>query len=164
MCKGIFKNTVFTKGKEIKMHCTNCGQEIANNAAICTHCGVAVGQEKKFCANCGQAVNANQAICLSCGCALTQMNNVQNAGQKKIHASGKSVSTAVILTCLIVGLGQIYLGQVLKGVAILLASIVIGTLTFGAGSIAIWIIAMIDAYKIGKKLEAGQSVDEWEFF
>ena len=139
------------------MYCTNCGQEIANNAAVCTHCGVAVGQEKKFCANCGQAVNANQAICLSCGCALTQMNNVQNAGQK-------SASTAVLLTCLIVGLGQIYLGQVLKGVAILVAAFIIAILTAGLGAIVIWIIAMFDAYKIGKKVEAGQSVGEWEFF
>ncbi|MBR4255256.1 MAG: zinc ribbon domain-containing protein [Lentisphaeria bacterium] len=61
------------------MHCTNCGQEIANNAAVCTHCGVAVGQEKKFCANCGQAVNANQTICLGCGCAIaTNRPNEQN--------------------------------------------------------------------------------------
>lgn len=57
-----------------------------------------------------------------------------------------------------------YLGQVLKGVVILLATIVIGALTAGVGSIVIWIIAMIDASKIGKKLEAGQSVGEWEFF
>lgn len=152
------------------MHCTNCGQEIANNAAVCTHCGVAVGQEKKFCANCGQAVNANQAICLGCGCPLAQtqmgnrMNNAQNGGQKTIQPSGKSASTAVLLTCLITGLGQMYLGQVLKGVVILLAAIVIGVATAGVGAPVIWIVAMVDASKIGKKLEAGQSVGEWEFF
>lgn len=152
------------------MHCTNCGQEIAPNAAICTHCGVAVGTEKKFCANCGQAVNANQAICLGCGCPLAQtqmgnrMNNAQNGGQKTIQPSGKSASTAVLLTCLITGLGQMYLGQVLKGVVILLAAIVIGVATAGVGGLVIWIVAMADASKIGKKLEAGQSVGEWEFF
>ncbi len=150
------------------MHCTNCGQEIANNAAVCTHCGVAVGQEKKFCAKCGQAVNADQAICLGCGCALTQMgngmNNFQNAGQKKIQPSGKSASTAMILSCLIVGLGQMYLGQVIKGVAMLLGAMVIGAITAGVAAIPIWIIAMVDANKIGKKLEAGQSVGEWEWF
>ena len=152
------------------MHCTNCGQEIASNAVICTHCGVAVGTEKKFCANCGQAINANQAICLGCGCALAQtqmgnrMNNVQNGGQKTIQPSGKSASTATLLTCLLTGLGQMYLGQVLKGVVILLAAIVIGAITMGVGSLVIWIVAMVDASKIGKKLEAGQSVGEWEFF
>lgn len=152
------------------MHCTNCGQEIAPNAAICTHCGVAVGTEKKFCANCGQAVNANQAICLGCGCPLAQtqmgnrMNNAQNGGQKTIQPSGKSASTAVLLTCLITGLGQMYLGQVLKGVVILLAAFVIAVATAGVGVLVIWIVAMVDASKIGKKLEAGQSVGEWEFF
>lgn len=156
------------------MHCTNCGQEIAPNAAICTHCGVMVGTEKKFCANCGQAVNPNQAICLGCGCALPQaqmnngmnngINNPQNAGQKSIQPSGKSASTAVLLSCLVTGLGQMYLGQVLKGVAILLAGIIIGTITAGVGGLVIWIVAMVDANKIGKKLEAGQSVGEWEFF
>ena len=152
------------------MHCTNCGQEIANNAAICTHCGVLVGTEKKFCANCGQAVNANQAICLGCGCALTQLpgvnnaQNVQNAGQKKIQPSGKSASTATILSCLVVGLGQMYLGQILKGIVMLLGAMVIGAVTVGAAALPIWIIAMVDANKIGKKLEAGQSVGDWEFF
>ena len=161
------------------MFCTNCGQEIPNNAAVCSHCGVAIGQEKKFCANCGQAINANQAICLKCGCALPQtqmpnnmqqmqmpnnMNNAQNAGQKTIQPSGKSATTATILTCLITGLGQMYLGQTIKGVVMLLAAFVIGGFTMGFAAPIIWIVAMIDAYKIGKKLEAGQSVGEWEFF
>lgn len=92
------------------------------------------------------------------------MNNAQNGGQKTIQPSGKSASTAVLLTCLITGLGQMYLGQVLKGVVILLAAIVIGVATAGVGAPVIWIVAMVDASKIGKKLEAGQSVGEWEFF
>ncbi|MBP5674431.1 MAG: zinc-ribbon domain-containing protein [Lentisphaeria bacterium] len=161
------------------MFCTNCGQEIPNNAAVCSHCGVAIGMEKKFCANCGQAVNANQAICLKCGCALPQMqtpnnmpqmqtpnnmNNAQNAGQKMIQPSGKSATTATILSCLITGLGQIYLGQTIKGVVMLLGGIVISLITAGIAGLPIWIITMVDAYKIGKKLEAGQSVGEWEFF
>ena len=73
-----------------------------------------------------------------------------------IPPSGKSASTALILSCLIAGLGQIYLGQTLKGLIIL-------ALTCATGPIG-WIVGMIDAYSIGKKLEAGQSVGEWEFF
>ena len=142
------------------MFCTNCGQEIANNAAICVHCGVAVGTEKKFCGNCGQAVNANQAICLACGVSLQQKSsssfNFKIDSKNTVQPSGKSASTAVILSCLLPGLGQIYLGQTLKGLAILglaLLTNVIG-----------WVVGMVDAAKIGKKLEAGQSVGEWEFF
>ena len=135
------------------MHCTNCGQEIASNAAVCTHCGVAVGTEKKFCANCGQAVNANQAICLGCGSTLQQTGA---AGQKMILPNGKSASTALILSCLIAGLGQIYFGQTLKGLVILAVTCLTGPIG--------WVIGMIDAYLIGKKLESNQAVGEWEFF
>ena len=139
------------------MHCTNCGQEIDSNAAVCTHCGVAVGTEKKFCANCGQAVNANQAVCLGCGNTLSQPGyRINVAGQKMIHPSGKSASLALLLSCLLAGIGQIYLGQVLKGVLILVVTCLTGPIG--------WVIGMIDAYLIGKKLEAGQSVGEWEFF
>ena len=73
-----------------------------------------------------------------------------------IHPSGKSASLALLLSCLIAGIGQIYLGQTLKGLVIL-------AVTFVTGPIG-WVIGMIDAYLIGKKLEAGQSVGEWEFF
>ena len=139
------------------MHCTNCGQEIASNAAVCTHCGVAVGAEKKFCAQCGQAVNANQAFCTGCGNTLQQTGfRINVAGQKMIQSNGISAVLAVILSCLIPGIGQIYLGQTLKGVLILVG-------TFVTGPVG-WVIAMIDAYLIGKKLESGKSVGEWEFF
>ena len=62
-----------------------------------------------------------------------------------------------------------YLGQVYKGIALLASAIILNLVTMGItgiaiGGIPIWIIAMIDANKIGKKIEAGQSVGEWEFF
>ena len=146
------------------MYCTNCGQELSENASVCTSCGVLVGQERKFCSNCGEAVHSNQSICLKCGSALQplrgQQQGVNVGGGKMIAPSGKSAGTATLLSCLIVGLGQIYLGQVLKGIVMILLCIVTG----GAAALPLWIVGMIDANKIGKKLEAGQSVGEWEFF
>ena len=142
------------------MFCTNCGQAIANNAAICIHCGVAVGTEKRFCGNCGQAVNENQAICLKCGVPLQQTSSSSSGfqvnNQKMIRPSGQSATTAMILSCLWVGLGQIYLGQTLKGLAIMASALMLGPIS--------WVVGMVDAYKIGKKLETGQSVGGWEFF
>lgn len=144
----------------VNIHCSNCGQEIPANAVVCFHCGVSVGSAKNFCPNCGRPVNANQAICLGCGCSLTQMgnglNNAQNSGQKIIQPKGQSASQAMILSCLITGLGQIYLGQTMKGLVLLASAFVLGPIS--------WIIAIVDAYRIGQKLEAGQSVGEWEFF
>ncbi|MBP5638354.1 MAG: hypothetical protein J6X55_02675 [Victivallales bacterium] len=57
-----------------------------------------------------------------------------------------------------------YLGQVGKGCVILLVSMILGVCTGGASGLVTWIIGMVDANRIGKKLEAGQSVGPWEFF
>jgi len=56
------------------------------------------------------------------------------------------------------------LGQVAKGVVLLLIGIVVGALTAGVGAIIIWIVAAVDAYQIAKKLNAGMLVRKWEWF
>lgn len=66
--------------------------------------------------------------------------------------------------CCITGLGQIILGQTLKGVVILLGAVVFGVITGGLGAFIVLPLVGIDAYLIAKKLEAGQPVEEWEFF
>ena len=86
------------------------------------------------------------------------------SNNEPIRNNGKSASTATILSCLVIGLGQMYLGQIMKGVAILLGGIVLSTVTAGILGLPIWIAAMIDAYKIGKRLENGETVGQWQFF
>ena len=66
--------------------------------------------------------------------------------------------------CIINGLGQIILGQTLKGVALLVGSIVLMAATGGISLLIALPVIAIDAYLIGKKLEAGNPVEEWEFF
>lgn len=72
--------------------------------------------------------------------------------------------SAVLLSFFITGLGQIYLGQLAKGVCIFLGIVVVAAFTFGIGVIPIWIAGMVDAHKIQKKLLSGQPVKKWEFF
>ena len=148
------------------MFCTNCGQPIADNAAVCVNCGVACGTERKYCANCGKEVNPNQAICVGCGCALGAQQTTATGvnTQNLVMPSGKSAGLATFLSCLITGLGEVYLGQTMKGLAMFAGALVIGGLTGGVLAPVIWIVTMVDAYKIGKKLEAGQCVQQWEFF
>ena len=88
----------------------------------------------------------------------------QNNERRMIHPSGKSAMTAALLNLLLCGCGQMYLGQVGKGVVILALCILIGLLTMGIGGFVILFIAIIDAGCIGRKLEHGQSVGEWEWF
>jgi TM2 domain-containing membrane protein YozV len=74
------------------------------------------------------------------------------------------VLMAVLSGCCIAGLGQIILGQVTKGVVILLGSIALGAVTMGVSVFVTWPLGAIDAYMIAKKLKEGRIVGQWEFF
>ena len=62
------------------------------------------------------------------------------------------------------GLGQIVLGQTLKGIALLVGSIVIAITTGGVSIFVVTPIIAIDAYMIAQRLKQGQPVSEWDFF
>ena len=122
------------------------------------------------CQNCGAATEPNQLKCNKCGSPV-QVTSAPNSGPVQgaantdlVHPSNppKSSTTALILSCLITGVGQIYLGQTIKGIVILIGSLVLwGTIVGGP---VIWIVAMVDAHAIGNKLASGKSVGQWEFF
>ncbi|HZS47445.1 MAG TPA: hypothetical protein VFC63_20410 [Blastocatellia bacterium] len=64
---------------------------------------------------------------------------------------------ALILSLLLLGgAGQIYIGQVTKGIVIMVGTLV----TCGL----VGILGIIDAYMIANRLKEGHPVDEWEFF
>lgn len=75
-------------------------------------------------------------------------------GIEKTRGKRKSPFLAALLSLIIPGLGQVYAGDLLRGFAILaglgisfcLMALIIGFLTFPA----IWIFAVIDAYKMVK--------------
>ena len=69
-----------------------------------------------------------------------------------------------LLSFLIVGLGQMLLGQVAKGAVILVSAIVLGGATAGFAIPFIWLFSALDAYAIAKKLKDGKAVGLWEFF
>ena len=86
-------------------------------------------------------------------------------GQNTVNAKAvKSVGLAQFLSCLLPGLGQIYNGQVLKGIAVICANVLIASATVGFGYLAVLVAAIIDAGKIAKKINEGKAVGEWEFF
>jgi hypothetical protein len=66
--------------------------------------------------------------------------------------------------CCIAGLGQVVLGQVTKGIVLLLFNVVIVLFTAGFAALVTWPLMGIDAYLVAKKLRSGQPVGEWEFF
>ncbi|MGC4043455.1 MAG: hypothetical protein QM758_06590 [Armatimonas sp.] len=77
---------------------------------------------------------------------------------------GYSASGAIIGSVFVVGLGQMINGQTAKGVVLLIAALVIGLPTALLGSFVLGVLGIIDAVMIGKRLERGESVGEWQFF
>ena len=139
------------------MHCTNCSEQISNLAEICPKCGVRPHVTKNFCHSCGSSVNSNQAMCINCGVQLKEINKTQN---------GDSPNPAImgLLSFLITGLGQMVMGQVAKGIVMLIGSIILAFFTLGLSSLITIAISIIDAVLIAKKKQQGRQVGEWEFF
>lgn len=147
--------------------CTVCGNEIEENDEFCKNCGTkvdksAAGQNvdnqqvpaetTKFCSNCGEKIDINAEICPKCG--------VRVAG-----ATGeKNPFLALILSFLIVGLGQFYNGHSTKGVILLISAIISGILIlFVIGLLLwpiVWIYAMYDAYKSAELINNGVEVPD----
>lgn len=105
-------------------------------------------RKTKFCSNCGAEIDINAEICPKCGVRVapppTPVYPTEPPG-------AKSPGIALILSLLIPGVGQMYNGEIGKGILILLIAIIsiplalvfIGFLTY----IAVWIYGMIDAYE-----------------
>ncbi len=64
----------------------------------------------------------------------------------------KDPTLACLLNLFLVGMGHVYLGQVAKGLFILIIGIVAGILTQGIGTLLVVAWAMYDAYKTGTKM------------
>jgi len=114
--------------------CTNCGK------TVCSNCAMEVGG-KLVCKNCAQNL-ANRQV------------SAPSAANKK------EPFLALILSFLIPGLGQLYNGDLTKGIFLFLGAIVsvvlmfvcIGFLTY----LAIWIYGMYDAYIYAEKINRGE--------
>jgi TM2 domain-containing membrane protein YozV len=70
----------------------------------------------------------------------------------------KSAGLAAVLSFFISGLGQIYNGQILKGLVIIVVQVINGALTtilIGWIALAIvWVWAIIDAYREAERINA----------
>ncbi len=143
------------------MYCRNCGNTVADNQEICLKCGVRPLSGDNHCQNCGVEVTPKQEICVKCGVRLA---GGSVTGNDYVSPSSKSPATAALLSFLILGVGQMYLGQLLKGVAMMLGGMVLAAITGFFAIPVLWVVYPLDAYLIGKKLQNGKSVGKWECF
>ena len=88
----------------------------------------------------------------------------QASGMIQVPAGTHSVGTAIILALLITGLGQIYNKQGMKGLVILLISVVLAAFTCGLSIILTHPFAFIDAIMVAQRLNRGEAIREWQCF
>ena len=94
-------------------------------------------------------------------------NSMQYGAAPAQAAKYKNPVTATILSVVITGAGQMYNGQVPKGIVMLIACLFLGLLLGVAAwliTIPVWVISAVDANLIAKKINSGKKVGDWEFF
>ena len=101
-------------------------------------------------------------FCPSCGKPTTP--NTQSNSSNVVVKTEKSPILAAILSFLIVGVGQIYLGLTKKGIILFFAAMVSGVLTLLLIGwilwLIVWLYSIYDAYNSANKINAGISVED----
>jgi TM2 domain-containing membrane protein YozV len=106
--------------------------------------------------------------------SVAMINKVDLAPNPKSNAAGlddllpvsrpKSPVLAAFLSFLLVGMGQIYLGQVEKGLSLLgIVLLLIMSARPGPLGIVLLVLNVIDAFFIGRKVKRGQQIRKWQF-
>ena len=110
----------------------------------------------KFCVNCGAKIDTRAEICPKCG---VRVEPPPAPSQQQGYIERKSEGIAAVLSFLFVGLGQIYNGEIGKGILFIIVGVVIlFTAIILIGFILypiFWIYNIYDAYDTAKKINAG---------
>lgn len=111
------------------------------------------GADEAFCSSCGETIKKDAELCPHCGVR-------QNAGGAAGGAQLKNPGIAAVASFFWSGLGQIYNGQIGKGLVLMvvqainvaLMAVVVGFVTYPL----VWIYGMYDAYKTAEKINNGE--------
>ena len=103
-------------------------------------------KEMKFCSNCGKEIDAKAEICPECGV---------RAGSSEVRMV-KNPGVAAVLSFFVMGLGQMYNGEIAKGLifivlyalSVLAMFILIGFLT----TPILWAYGIYDAHKTANRI------------
>ena len=152
--------------------CKSCGSEVSDGAKFCRNCGseIIVEQETeeisetKFCANCGFEMPKSTKFCPECGTSTDGVPPAVNNTTSAVANSDKSPGLAALLSFLIIGLGQIYIGLTKKGILLFIAAIISGVLMLIVIGwitwLIVWVYAIYDAYNSAEKMRNGIAVED----
>lgn len=77
----------------------------------------------------------------------------------------KSPVLAALLSFLLVGMGQVYLGQIEKGVTmiVIVLSLML-IITPGSWGMVILFLNVVDAFVLARRMNQGKELGAWQFF
>lgn len=129
--------------------------EMDKMARYCSSCGKEIAESTKFCPSCGKAVISNASSPIQSQTIQIQ-NQIKNPG------------LAALLSFFISGAGQIYNGQLGKGIIAFISTTltlvvgIMGNLILIVISIILWIIWICDAYTTAQKINRGEITGQWD--
>jgi TM2 domain-containing membrane protein YozV len=137
-------------------YCPNCGKAYEGSPSFCPSCGKpirsAAAPVQAFCPHCGSPVDPAAEICPRCGVRIKQAPTPQ-------VVDSKNPGVSAVLSFFFTGLGQIYNGQIGKGISFIVVGILLLLMVFiFIGFILyplFWIYNIYDAYSTAKKINAG---------
>lgn len=118
------------------MYCTVCGAEIGNTVKFCSKCGAKVSQQKAQ----SQKKNINS---VSKG-SQYRRENFNN----KLYAENKNKWISLVLSLIIIGIGQFYNGDIKKGVLMFVIGLIGGVLSLGTIWLIVALYSAYDAYMV----------------
>ncbi len=146
-----------------KQFCRFCGAHLSEGARFCKNCGAELSRQFTQGEEIPQPTQQPQYEAPRNRQQIQYPNYQQSyqqsyqyqqpppyVSQTQPGLSRKSPAVSAILSLLIAGLGQIYLGRFWRGAAWFIGGIILGILSSGILAIFIWIGAAIDAYLLAK--------------
>lgn len=120
-----------------------------------------LGLDEKFCPACGKIIQKEVGFCPECDAPQTASEVVKEPARP---VEIKNSILAAVASFVIPGLGQIYNGQIMKGLILIVLALfsaalfpfLIGFATY----FIIWIFSIYDAYQTAEKINAGEIVSK----
>lgn len=113
-------------------------------------------EDEAYCTTCGEIVKRRAEICPECGTRRKPAPQSATTSKANSSAPEKDPGVAAVLSFFYSGLGQIYNGQVGKGIVLMIAQgvnvllmfVLIGLVTFPL----VWVFGIYDAYQQAEQI------------
>ncbi|MBZ9570909.1 zinc-ribbon domain-containing protein [Methanobrevibacter sp. TMH8] len=114
----------------------------------------------RYCTECGQKIEDGSEFCSNCGTKILDEEETTKTYEPQVVVKNeKNPGLAAVLSFLIIGLGQIYNGEIAKGLILLIVSYICIALFFliipPIIGVVLWIYAIYDAYNTAKGINEG---------